>query len=95
MGAAGMQAVWAKLSLADAVLQVFRYVGDDARLQAIFDKERGRCYERCHSLSQFGDLDRRYLISAWYHAQAVESTDLVLRGAEVSGRQSGQRCRAT
>lgn len=45
MDAAGMQAVWAKLPLADAVLQVFRYIGDDARLQAIFNKERGRCYD--------------------------------------------------
>lgn len=40
-----IEALWAKLPLADAVLQVFRYVGDDARLQAIFDKERGRCYD--------------------------------------------------
>ena len=45
MGSAGMQALWAKLPLAEAVLQVFRYVGDDARLQAIFDKKRGRCYD--------------------------------------------------
>jgi hypothetical protein len=45
MDSARMQAVWAKLPLADAVLQVFRYVGDDARLQAIFDKERGQCYD--------------------------------------------------
>src|SRR5579863_5034152 len=40
-----IEALWAKLPLADAVLQVFRYIGDDARLQAIFDKERGRCYD--------------------------------------------------
>jgi hypothetical protein len=45
MDAAGMQEIWAKLPLADAVLQVFRYVGDDARLQAIFDAHRGRCYD--------------------------------------------------
>ena len=37
------------------------------------------------------DVTRRYLISAWYHAQAVESTELALRGAEASGRQLGQR----
>src|SRR5260370_8624851 len=43
--AAGMQAVWAKMPLAEAVVQVLRYLGDDARLQAIFDKQRGRCYD--------------------------------------------------
>jgi hypothetical protein len=45
MDAAGMQTLWAKMPLAEAVVQVFRYVGDDTRLQAIFDKERGRCYD--------------------------------------------------
>src|SRR5260370_25346262 len=40
-----MQAVWAKMPLAEAVVQVLRYLGDDARLQAIFDKQRGRCYD--------------------------------------------------
>src|SRR5436309_14077274 len=43
MDAAGMRAVWAKMPLAEAALQVLRYVGDDARLQAIFDRQRGRC----------------------------------------------------
>jgi len=28
MDSAGMQTVWAKMPLAEAVLQVFRYVGD-------------------------------------------------------------------
>lgn len=45
MDAAGMQALWAKIPLAEAVVQVFRFIGDEARLQAIFEKERGRCYE--------------------------------------------------
>jgi len=45
MDFAGMQALWAKMPLAEAVLQVFRYVGDDALLQTIFDKQRGRCYD--------------------------------------------------
>jgi IS4 transposase len=45
MDSARMQALWSKLPLAEAVVQVFRYVGDDARLQAIFDKQRGRCYD--------------------------------------------------
>ena len=45
MDAAGMQALWAKMPLAEAVLQVFRYVGNETQLQAIFDKQRGRCYD--------------------------------------------------
>src|SRR5439155_10576670 len=46
MDAAGMQALWAKMPLAEAVLQVFQFVGNGARLQAIFDRHRGRCYDR-------------------------------------------------
>lgn len=45
MDSAGMQALWAKMPLAEAVLQVFRFVGDETRLQSIFERERGRCYE--------------------------------------------------
>jgi hypothetical protein len=45
MDSAGMQTVWAKMPLAEAVVQVFRYLGDDVRLQAIFDKHRDRCYD--------------------------------------------------
>jgi Transposase DDE domain len=55
MDSAGMQELWAKMPLAQAVAQVFRYVGDDARLQAIFDKERGRCYD---DVIRFPDLVR-------------------------------------
>jgi hypothetical protein len=55
MDAAGMQELWAKMPLAEAVVQVFRYIGDDARLQAIFDKERGRCYD---DVIRFPDLVR-------------------------------------
>ncbi len=45
MDSAGMQTLWGKMPLAEAVVQVFRYVGDDTRLQAIFERERGRCYD--------------------------------------------------
>ena len=45
MDLAGMQELWAKLPLAEAVVQVFRYIGDDARLQRLFDENRGRCYD--------------------------------------------------
>jgi len=45
MDLAGMQELWASMPLAEAVIQVFRYIGDDARLQAIFDENRGRCYD--------------------------------------------------
>jgi hypothetical protein len=44
MDSAGMQELWASMPLAEAVVQVFQYVGNDARLQAIFDENRGRCY---------------------------------------------------
>jgi len=40
-----MQALWAKMPLAEAVLQVLGYVGSAERLQAIFKQHRGRCYE--------------------------------------------------
>jgi DDE family transposase len=53
MDAAGMQALWAKMPLAEAVLQVFQFVGTAARLQAIFDEHRGRCYDK---LIHFPDL---------------------------------------
>jgi len=45
MDLAGMQELWASMPLAEAVVQVFQYVGNDARLQAIFDQNRGRCYD--------------------------------------------------
>lgn len=46
MNAAGMQAVWAKLPLAEAVVQVLQFVGRETRLQAIFEENRGRCYDK-------------------------------------------------
>ena len=46
MDAAGTQALWAKMPLAEAVLEVFQFVGSAARLQAIFDGHRGRCYDK-------------------------------------------------
>src|SRR5271169_3285095 len=45
MDLAGMQELWASMPLAEAVVQVLQYVADDARLQAIFDENRGRCYD--------------------------------------------------
>jgi hypothetical protein len=45
MDLAGMQELWASMPLAEAVVQVFQYVGNDARLQAIFDENRGQCYD--------------------------------------------------
>jgi len=45
MDAAGKQAVWAKLPLAEAVVQVFQFIGNETRLLAIFEEHRGRCYE--------------------------------------------------
>jgi Transposase DDE domain len=45
MDLAGMRELWASMPMAEAVLQVFQFVGNDARLQAIFDKNRGRCYD--------------------------------------------------
>ena len=46
------------MPLAEAVVQVFRFVGDDARLQAIFDKHRGRCYDDVIRFPESGDIDR-------------------------------------
>jgi hypothetical protein len=46
MDAAGMQAVWATMPLAEAVVQVFQFVGNETRLQAIFEEHRGRCYDK-------------------------------------------------
>ncbi len=45
MDVAGMQAVWAKMPLAEAAVQVFQHVGNESRLQAIFADHRGRCYD--------------------------------------------------
>jgi Transposase DDE domain len=53
MDLAGMQELWASMPLAEAVVLIFQYVGDDARLQAIFDEHRGRCYD---AVIRFPDL---------------------------------------
>jgi hypothetical protein len=53
MDSAGMQAIWAKMPLAEAVVQAFRYLGDDARLQEIFDQYREHCYD---DVIRFPDL---------------------------------------
>lgn len=39
-------AVLARLPLAEAVLSVWRFVADEGHLQHLFDRYRGRCYER-------------------------------------------------
>jgi Transposase DDE domain len=46
MDTAGTLAVAVALPLAEAVVQVFNFVGNEARLQEIFDQHRGRCYDR-------------------------------------------------
>ena len=46
MDTAGIQAIWAKMPLAEAVVEVFQLVGNEARLQTIFDEHRGRCYDK-------------------------------------------------
>lgn len=46
MGSREIGAVWGKMPLADAVVEVFQFVGNEARLQAIFDAYRGRCYDK-------------------------------------------------
>ena len=46
MDTAGIQAIWAKMPLAQAVVKVFQFVGNEARLQAIFNEHRGRCYDK-------------------------------------------------
>lgn len=46
MDLAGMPAFWAAMPLAQAVLEVMRYVADDERLQSIFNEGRGQCYDR-------------------------------------------------
>jgi DDE family transposase len=53
MDAAGMQALWAKMPLAEAVVLVLRHVGKEGRLQALFEQHRGRCYDK---LIRFPDL---------------------------------------
>jgi len=45
MDLAGMPAYWAAMPLAQAVLEMLRYIADDGRLQSIFNEGRGRCYE--------------------------------------------------
>lgn len=46
MNAARMQALWAKMPLAEAVVQALGWVGNAERLQAIFAAHRGRCYDK-------------------------------------------------
>lgn len=49
-------AMLAKIPLAEAVLTVWRSIADEDRLQAIFDRYRGRCYEQTISFSTMVQL---------------------------------------
>jgi hypothetical protein len=53
MDTARMQAVWARMPLAEAVVQVLAFVGEETHLQALFDRQRGRCYD---DVIRFPDL---------------------------------------
>jgi hypothetical protein len=53
MNLEGMQELWASMPLAEAVVRVFQFVGSEQRLQAIFDRHRGRCYD---DVIRFPDL---------------------------------------
>ena len=46
MDIAGVSAVWAKMPLAEAVLQVLQFVAAEAKLQALFQRHRGACYDK-------------------------------------------------
>ena len=88
-----IEALWAKLPLGDAVLQVFRYVGDDARLQAVFDKERGRCYDDVigfpNLVSLIGDALLEYGGSGnQSFSRAKESGELTASKVAVYGKLS-------
>ena len=50
------ETVLAKIPLAEAVLTVWRFVADEDRLQAIFERHRGRCYEQSISFSTMVQL---------------------------------------
>lgn len=41
-----MKEVLARMPLAEAVLWLWRYVGDESHLNAVFERYRGRCYQR-------------------------------------------------
>lgn len=49
-------AMLAKMPLAEAVLTVWRLIADEDRMQAIFDRYRGRCYEQTISFATMVQL---------------------------------------
>jgi hypothetical protein len=48
------EVVLSKMPLAEAVLTIWRLIADEDRLQTIFDRYRGRCYERSISFTVDG-----------------------------------------
>jgi hypothetical protein len=50
------ESVLARMPLAEAVLTIWRCVADEDRLQAIFERHRGRCYERSISFATMVQL---------------------------------------
>src|SRR4051794_35897929 len=48
--------VLARMPLAEAVLVVWRFVADESRLEGIFERHRGRCYEQSISFATMVQL---------------------------------------
>jgi len=75
------EVVLAKMPLAEAVLTVWRLIADGDRLQAIFDRYRGRCYEQSISFATMVQLVADALLEHegsgnQSFARAYESGDL-------------------
>jgi len=45
------EGILAKMPLAEAVLTVWRFVADEDRLQSVFERHRGRCYEQSNGIN--------------------------------------------
>jgi len=50
------ESLLAKMPLAEAVLTLWRFVANEDRLQAVFDRHRGRCYEQSISFTTMVQL---------------------------------------
>ena len=50
------ESVLARMPLAEAVLTIWRFVADEDRLQSIFERHRGRCYEQSISFATMVQL---------------------------------------
>lgn len=75
------RALLAKMPLAEAVLTVWRLIADEDRLQTIFDRYRGRCYEQTISFATMVQLVADALLEYegsgnQSFARAYESGDL-------------------